>query len=56
MYGAIFGGLISHTAMQLAAFIFRACGSVTPGSPLMWQAEAQTKMRQREGRLRKSKR
>lgn len=55
-YGAIFRGLISHPATQLAAFIFHACGSVTPGSPLMWQAEAQTKMRQREGRLRKRER
>lgn len=44
---AIFRGLISHTATQWAAFIFHACGSVTPGSPLMWQAEAQPKMRQR---------
>lgn len=56
VYGAIFRGLISHTATQLAAFIFHACGSVTPGSPLMWQAEAQTRMRQRERRLRDSKR
>jgi len=56
VYGAIFRGLISHTATQLAAFIFHACGSVTPGSPLMWQAEAQTRMRQREIRLRDSKR
>lgn len=56
VYGAIFRGLISHTATQLAAFIFHACGSVTPGSPLMWQAEAQTRMRQKERRLRNSKR
>lgn len=48
VYGAIFRGLISHTATQLATFIFHACGSVTPGSPLMWQEEAQTRMRQRE--------
>lgn len=56
VYGAIFRGLISHTATQLAAFIFHACGSVTPGSPLMWQAEAQTRMRQRERKQRESKR
>jgi len=41
VYGAIFRGLISHTAMELATFIFHACGSMTPGSPLMWQADAQ---------------
>lgn len=54
--GAIFRGLISHTATQLAAFIFHACGSMTPGSPLMWQAEAKTRLRQRERRQRDSKR
>lgn len=56
VYGAIFRGLISYTAMELAAFIFSACGSVTPGSPLMWQEKAQTRMRQREWRLRDSNR
>lgn len=39
---AIFRGLISHTSMLLAAFIFHAGGFVTLDSPLMWQAKAQS--------------